>query len=334
MKDKLVTLIGGGGFVGRYVAQALLKAGARVRIAQRDPRQAYFLRPQGGLGQTQFVAVDVRKPETIARAVHGADGVVNLVGTLSGDFDGINAAGAKNVAEACAAAGVPALVHVSAIGADPESEARYARTKGQGEAAVRGAFPDATIVRPSLVFGREDQFTNRFAAMIAKAPMVPVLRASTKFQPVFVGDVAAGIVAALADAEAFGGKTVELGGPDILSMGELLHWIAGQICRDPAFVNVPDMIGGIIAGAGFLPGAPITRDQWMMLQHDNVVGAGTEGFAALGITPVPLAAVAPNWLVRYRRNGRFAEIDRSAVIERSGQDPQDVERTVDVDRAA
>jgi NADH dehydrogenase len=334
MKDTLVTLIGGGGFVGRYVAQALLKAGARVRVAQRDPRQAYFLRPQGGLGQTQFVAVDVRKPETIARAVHGVDGVVNLVGTLAGDFAGINAAGAKNVVEACAAAGVPALVHVSAIGADAESEARYARTKGEGEAAVRAAFAGATIVRPSLVFGREDRFTNRFAAMIAKAPMVPVLRASVKFQPVFVGDVAAGIVAALADPGTFGGRTIELGGPDILSMGELLHWIAGQVRRDPAFVNVPDTVGGIIAGAGFLPGAPITRDQWMMLQHDNVVGAGTEGFAALGITPAPLAAVAPNWLVRYRRNGRFAEIDRSAVVERSGQDPHDVERPVDIDRAA
>ncbi|MGN6269956.1 MAG: complex I NDUFA9 subunit family protein [Sphingomonas sp.] len=334
MKNKLVTLIGGGGFVGRYVAQALLKAGARVRIAERDPRRAYFLRPQGGLGQTQFVAIDVRKPETIARAVHGVDGVVNLAGTLSGDFAGINAAGAKNVAEACAAAGVPALVHVSAIGADADSEARYARTKGEGEAAVRAAFPNATIVRPSLVFGREDQFTNRFAAMIAKAPMVPVLRAGTKFQPVFVGDVAAGVGAALADSETFGDRTIELGGPDVLSMGELLRWIAGQVCRDPAFVNVPDALGGIIAGAGFLPGAPITRDQWMMLQHDNVVGDGADGFAALGITPAPLAAVAPNWLVRYRRNGRFAEIDRSAVVERSGQDPHDVERTVDIDRAA
>ena len=169
MKDKLVTLIGGGGFVGRYVAQALLKAGARVRVAERDPRRAWFLKPLGGLGQTQFVAADVRKPETIVRAVQGADAVVNLVGTLAGDFDGINAAGAKNVAEACAAAGVPALVHVSAIGADAESEARYARTKGEGEAAVRAAFPNATIVRPSLVFGREDRFTNRFAEMITRA---------------------------------------------------------------------------------------------------------------------------------------------------------------------
>lgn len=340
MKDKLVTLIGGGGFVGRYVAQALLKAGARVRIAQRDPRQAYFLRPLGGLGQTQFVAVDVRKPETVARAVHGVDGVVNLVGALSGDFQGLHVDGATNVAQACAAAGVPALVHVSAIGADAQAESRYGRTKGEGEAAVRAAFASATIVRPSIVFGREDRFINRFAEMISTASamplvhVVPVLRANVKFQPVFVGDVAAGIVTALGDPERFGGRTIELGGPDVIAMGALQRWIAEEIGRDPTFVDVPDMVGGIISGAGFLPGAPITRDQWLMLQRDNVVSAGTEGFAALGITPAPLAAVAPNWLVRYRRNGRFAEIDRSAVIERSGQDPQDVERTVDIDRAA
>jgi len=323
MKDKLVTLIGGGGFVGRYVAQALLKAGARVRIAQRDPREAYFLRPQGGLGQTQFVAVDVRKPDTVARAVHGADGVVNLVGALSGDLDGVHVAGAGNVAQACAAAGVPALVHVSAIGADADSPSRYGRTKGEGEAAVRAAFPTATIVRPSIVFGREDRFTNRFADMIAKAAamplvhVVPVLRPGVRFQPVFVADVAAAIVRALADSEAFGGRTIELGGPDIVSMDALLRWTAAEICRDPAFMHVPDSIGGFLAGAGFLPGAPITRDQWLMLQHDNVVGAGADGFAAFGITPTPMAAVAPGWLVRYRRNGRFAELERAGDIERA-----------------
>jgi NADH dehydrogenase len=340
MKDRLVTLIGGGGFVGRYVAQALLQAGARVRIAQRDPRQAYFLRPLGGLGPTQFVAVDVRKPETVARAVHGADGVVNLVGVLSGDVAGLHVAGARNVAEACAAAGVPALVHLSAIGADPEAESRYGRTKGEGEAAVRAAFPGATIVRPSIIFGREDRFINRFAEMISTASamplvhVVPVLRANVKFQPVFVGDVAAGIVTALGDPEEFGGKTIELGGPDVIAMGALQRWIAQEIGRDPSFVELPDVVGGIVANAGFLPGAPITRDQWLMLQRDNVVNAGAEGFAALGITPAPMAAVAPHYLVRYRRNGRFAAIDRSAVVERSGQDPAEVERTIDIDRAA
>jgi NADH dehydrogenase len=330
MKNKLVTLIGGGGFVGRYVAQALLQAGARLRIAQRDPREAYFLRTQGGLGQTQFVAVDVRKPETVARAIHGADAVVNLVGVLSGDFEGVHVAGAKAVAEACAAAGVHALVHLSAIGADANAESRYARSKGEGEAAVRAAFPSAMILRPSIIFGREDRFINRFAEMISTATalplvhVVPVLRASVKFQPVFVGDVAAVAVKALADPDAFGGKTVELGGPDVISMGDLQHWIAREIGRKPSFVNVPDAVGGMLAGAGFLPGAPITKDQWLMLQRDNVVSAGAEGFAAFGIEPTPMAAVAPNYLVRYRRHGRFAEIDRAADAVRAGE----------VDRAA
>lgn len=313
MKDKLVTLIGGGGFVGRYVAQALLKAGARVRVAQRDPRQAWFIKPLGGLGQTQFVAADVRKPETVSRAVHGADAVVNLVGLLSGDLDAVHVSGARAVAEACAKAGIGAFVHVSAIGADPQSESRYARTKGEGEQAVRAAFPNATILRPSIIFGREDRFINRFAEMIVKAPVVPVLRAPVKFQPVFVGDVAAAVARALANPEAFGGKTIELGGPDVLTMGELIRWTAKEIGRHRSFIDLPDTLGGAIAGMGFLPGAPITRDQWQMLQHDNVVGAGAEGFAALGISPTPLDSIAQSWLVRYRRHGRFgAEIDRAA----------------------
>lgn len=304
MKNRLVTLIGGGGFLGRYVAQELLAAGARVRIAQRDPREALFLKPLGGLGQTQFVAVDVRKPETVARAVAGADAVVNLVGTLSGDFHGLQTVGARTVAQAAAAAGVGSLVHISAIGADPESPSAYARSKGEGEAAVRAVFPGATILRPSIVFGREDQFVNRFAGMIASMPVVPVLRASTKFQPVYVVDVAQAVVAALGGDSARG-KTLELGGPDILSMGALIRWIAGAIGRDPVIVELPDMIGGLIALGGFLPGAPITRDQWRMLQRDNVVAAGAEGLAAVGVTPTPLNAVAPGWLVRFRHNGRF-----------------------------
>ena len=312
MKDKLVTLIGGGGFLGRYVAQALLKAGARVRIAQRDPRQAYFLRTQGGLGQTQFVALDIRKPDTVARVLQGSHGVVNLVGLLAGDMAAVHVDGARAVAQAAAAVGVEAMVQVSAIGADANAESRYGRTKGEGEDAVRAAFPGATIVRPSIVFGREDQFLNRFASMIAKAPVVPVLRAPARFQPVYVADVAAAIVAALGDPDRFGGHTYELGGPDVLTMGEINRWIARAIGRDPMMLEIPDAVGGFMASAGFLPGAPITRDQWLMLQHDNVVGAGAEGFAAFGIDPTPLATVAPDWLVRFRRNGRFGEVDRAA----------------------
>jgi uncharacterized protein YbjT (DUF2867 family) len=311
MKNTLVTLIGGGGFLGRYVAQALLDSGARVRIAQRDPRQAFFLKPLGGLGQTQFAVADITKPESIRRAVAGSDAVVNLVGILSGDFQKIQVDGARIVAEAAAAAGVGALVHLSAIGADPASPSAYGRSKGEGEAAVRAAFPSATILRPSIVFGREDQFVNRFAAMVATAAsmplvhVVPVLRAGTKFQPVYVGDVADAVMAALAHPELAAGKTLELGGPDVLSMGALVRWIAKATNRTPHIVELPDAIGGAIAAAGFLPGAPITQDQWKMLAIDNVVSA-TNGLELLGITPTPLDAVAPGWLVRYRKGGRFA----------------------------
>lgn len=308
VKDKLVVLVGGGGFVGRYVAQALLKAGARVRIAQRDPRQAWFLRTQGGLGQTQFVGVDIAKPATVERALAGVDAAVNLVGIMSGDLQRVHVAGARAIAQAAAATGAEALVHVSAIGADAHGEAVYARTKGEGEAAVRAAFPSATILRPSIVFGPEDQFLNRFAGMIARLPVIPVLRAPARFQPVYVADVAAAVVASLGDAERFGGRTFELGGPDVLTMGALQRWIAAAIGRAPTFLELPDLIGGIIAGAGFLPGAPITADQWKMLRHDNVVADGAEGLAALGVPATPLEAVAPAWLVRFRRHGRFSDI--------------------------
>jgi len=304
MKNRLVTLIGGGGFLGRYVAKELLGAGARLRIAQRDPREAQFLKPQGGLGQIQFVTADIRKPATVARAVQGADAVVNLVGVLKGDFQAVHVDGARAVAEAAAAAGVPALVHVSAIGADPASPSAYGRSKGEGEAAVRAAFPGATILRPSLLFGREDQFVNRFAGMIASLPVVPVLRAGVRFQPVYVADVAQAVVKALSDGSA-AGRVFELGGPDELSMGALIRWIASAVGREPSVVEIPDALGGLIAMAGFLPGAPITRDQWQMLQKDNVVSAGAEGLGALGVTPTPLDAVATSWLVQYRRHGRF-----------------------------
>ena len=312
MKDKLVTLIGGGGFVGRYVTQELLRAGARVRVVERRPRDAWFLKPLGGLGQTQFVAGDITQAQTITRAVQGSDAVVNLVGILSGDFQAVHVAGSRNVAEAARAAGVDALVQVSALGADPASPSAYGRSKAEGEQAVLAAFPGATIFRPSLLFGREDAFVNRFAGMIAATPVVPVLRGAVRFQPVYVADVAQAVVAALADPHAHGGKTYELGGPDVLTMSELFHWIAGAIGRTPTFVELPDALGGVIAAFGFLPGAPITGDQWRMLQRDNVASPGSEGLAAFGVTPTPLASVAPAWLVRFRRNGRFGRVGEAA----------------------
>lgn len=303
--DELVVIFGGGGFLGRYVAQELLKAGARVRIAERDPSNAYFLKPLGGLGQTQFAAADVRKPGSVARAVEGATAVVNLVGVLKGDFEGFHVTGAKTVAEAAAAAGARAFVQVSALGADVESPSAYGQSKGKGEAAVRAAFPAATIVRPSTLFGPEDNFVNRFAAMIAAFPAVPVVRAEVKFQPVWVADVARAIAKAVLAPQSFGGKTFELGGPQVLTMAELNAWIAGAIGRPVRQPAIPDPIAEMAARfTGWLPLAPITWDQWLMLQKDNVTASN--GFAEFGIEPTPLAAVAPAWLVRYRREGRFS----------------------------
>ncbi|WP_168452273.1 complex I NDUFA9 subunit family protein [Sphingopyxis microcysteis] len=301
---QLITVLGGGGFVGRYVVQRLLARGARVRVAQRTPRAATYLKPLGGLGQTQFVAADVRDPASIARAVQGSDAVINLVGAFA-DMQAVQADGARHVAAAAKAADVRALVHVSAIGADRDSPSAYGRSKGHGEAAVRAAFPAAAILRPSIVFGREDQFINRFAAMIRMSPVIPVVAPNAKFQPVYVGDVADAVVAALDSAAA--GQTFELGGPQVLTMGELQRWIADATGRAPLFVDVPDAVAGALAsGFGWAPGAPITKDQWLMLQTDNVVAPGAAGLAELGVQSTSLAAVADDWLVQYRRNGRFA----------------------------
>jgi len=308
VNNKLVTLIGGGGFLGRYVAQALLKAGARVRIAQRDPRQAFFLKPLGGLGQTQFVAADVTRPDTIARAVNDADAVVNLVGSFAGDLQRIHVYGARAVADAAARSGAAALVHVSAIGADADGASNYARTKGEAEAAVREAFANATILRPSTVFGREDQFINRFAGMVSRLPVVPVLRGGARFQPVYVGDVANAVVAALGDPERFGGHLYELGGPEVLTMLEIQQRIATHVGRAPTFLPLPDAAGAMLSK---LPGGPLTGDQWLLLQRDSVVSAGADGLTALGVARTPFDAVAPGWLVRYRKAGRFSLLNRA-----------------------
>jgi NADH dehydrogenase len=306
-RDRVVTLFGGGGFLGRYAAQALLRTGARVRIAERDPRRASFLKPLAAVGQIQFVAVDVRDPKAVRAAVRGSDSVVNLVGILKGDFDGIHVAGARNIAEAAAAAGAEALVHVSAIGADPESESAYGRSKGEGEAAVRAAFPGATILRPSILFGREDNFINRFAGMARLAPVLPVISGSTRFQPVYVADVGRAVTAAALDPGGHGGKTYELGGPQVLSMRELMAWVCETTGRGRPLLDIPDPVGRLIARTtGWLPAAPITWDQWLMLRRDNVVSDGAQGLEAFGLPRTPLAAVSEGWLTRYRRHGRFA----------------------------
>ena len=301
MQGKLITIFGGGGFLGRYVAQTLLGQGARVRVACRNANSAIHIKPLGNLGQVQLMEADVRKPASVARAVMDADAVVNLVGSFT-DMNAVQNIGAGVVAKAAADAGVTALVHISAIGADAHSNAEYGQSKAGGEAAVHAAFPSAVILRPSIVFGREDQFINRFAGLIRMLPVVPVIGAATRFQPVFVGDVAKAVAAALAHQD---GRVLELGGPEIFSMMELNRWIAKAIGRAPVFVEVPGIAAKMLAkGTGWMPGAPITEDQYKMLGSDNVV-TGTDGLAAYGIVPTPIDVIAADWLDIYRKHGRF-----------------------------
>lgn len=305
MKEALVTVFGGGGFVGRYVVEALLRSGARVRVAERSPKSAWYLKAQANLGQITYVGADVTRPETLERAVVGADAVINLVGSFA-DMQRIHVDGARNVAEAAAKAGVTAFVHMSAIGANSESPSAYGRTKGDGEAAVKAAFPKATILRPSIVFGREDAFINRFAALIRMLPVCPIIGGDTKFQPVFAGDVGHAACTAALNPGDHGGVLYELGGPAVMSMREINQWIADRTGRTPLFVDVPNPVAAAMATlTGWLPGAPISRDQWLMLQSDNVVAPKAKGFKALGVTPTTLDAVAHGWLVQYRRHGRF-----------------------------
>ncbi len=298
LNGKLVTVFGGGGFVGRYVVQALCGAGARVRVAVRNTRGAEHLKALGNLGQVSLCACDITKPGTVSNALAGADMAINLVGSFD-KVDAIQHIGAANVAQAAARAGVARLVHVSAVGADPQSPSAYGRSKGDGEAAVLAAFPTATILRPSIVFGREDAFINRFAALIRSLPVVPVIGAEAKFQPVFVGDVARAVLLALGRD---GGEVLELGGPQIVSMLALNQWIAKAIGRgDKVFLPVPDIAARVLS---WIPAGPISSDQLKMLATDNVV-TGVDGLSALGILPTPMDAVAHDWLSQYHKAGRF-----------------------------
>ncbi|MEP2101031.1 MAG: complex I NDUFA9 subunit family protein [Parasphingorhabdus sp.] len=306
LDGQLICIFGGGGFLGRYISQQLLSRGARVRVAERNVKNAMHIKPLGNLGQTQFASADVTKKGSVARAVHGCDAVINLVGILDGDFEAVHVAGARNVAEAAAEAGCSALVQMSAIGADTGSPSRYGQSKGEGEEAVLDAFPSAIILRPSIVFGREDQFINRFAAMIQMMPIVPIIGGDTKFQPVFVGDVAQAMAAALENPARYAGRTFELGGPEVISMGDLNRRIAKMTKRDRGFFEIPDFAAKLMATCtGFLPGAPITSDQYKMLQKDNVVADGEAGLEAFGVTATPLATVARGWMDKYTTYGRF-----------------------------
>ena len=303
--EEQVTVFGGDGFIGRYVCEALFRSGVRVRVASRDTRNSYFIQPLGQVGQFGFVQADVRNLESVRRAVYDASIVINLVGVFGRQMQSVHVDGARHVAEAAREAGAKSLVHISAMGADPDSASNYGRTKGEGEAAVRKAFPAATIVRPSLVFGAEDNLTNRFAAM-ARLPFLPVIACKRNFQPVYVRDLAKAIAMAALDPTAHGGQTYEIGGPQVLSMVELHRAIFELTGQDPDLLPLPDAFGSLLSSFGWLPGAPLTRDQWMMLQRDNVPSGELPGLEAFGINPTPLAAVGYEWLGRFHRGGKFA----------------------------
>jgi uncharacterized protein YbjT (DUF2867 family) len=317
----LVTVFGGSGFVGGQVVRALAKAGYRVRVAVRQPNLAYRMRMLGDVGQIEVVQANVRVPSSVARALDGAEACVNLVGVLweSGrqKFQSIHAMGARNVAEAAAKIGVKRLVHVSAIGADVNASAKYARSKGEGEAAVRAAFPGATIVRPSIVFGPEDDFFNRFAQMAVLAPVMPLVGGDTRFQPVFVGDVAAVIANAVASPAAVG-VTYELGGPTVYTMREILDLILTETGRNRPLLPVPWPLARLIGTLGDLQASilplapPLTTDQVEMLKSDNVAETGLPGLAEAGVVPTAVEAVVPTYLYRYRKGGQYAETPAGA----------------------
>jgi NADH dehydrogenase len=302
---QLVTVFGGGGFIGRYVCESLMKSGARVRVAQRDPRQAYVIQPLGQVGQFGFERADITNADSVRNAVRGSTAVINLCGVFGARKNNVHVDGARNVAEAASEAGASALVHISAIGADLQSDSAYGRTKAQGETSVRQAFPGATIIRPSLVFGPEDALTNRFAAM-AQFPFLPVIAAARKFQPVYVRDLGKAIAIAGLNPARFGGNTYEIGGPQVMSMVELHREVLGLTGQTPEVVVLPDFVGDLLSRLGWLPGAPLTRDQWLMLQRDNVPSGDHPGITAFGIEPSPLGAVGPDWLGRFHRGGKFA----------------------------
>ena len=320
LRDEMITVFGASGFIGRYVVRSLAKAGYRVRAATRRPHLANELRPMGVVGQIQLVQANLRDADSVARAVDGAHGVVNLVGVLFEDggqtFEALQARGAGLVAQSAKAAGVQRMVHISAIGADAHSKSHYARTKALGEQAVRAAFPEAAILRPSIVFGAEDAFFNKFADMARFAPALPLIGGGkTRFQPVWSGDVADAALAAL-EQQGAAGRTYELGGPSIYTFKELMAFILETIRRKRLLVPVPFLAASGLGLMGDITGRLpfvqpfLTVDQVRLLKRDNIVGESGEDvgvLADLGLAPETVEAIVPSYLARYRKGGQFSE---------------------------
>lgn len=320
--SKLVTIYGGSGFVGRYIARRMAMEGWRVRVAVRRPNEAMFVKPYGVVGQVEPVFCNIRDDDSVAAVMQGADAVVNCVGILAPNgkntFDSIQSEGAKRIARLAAAAGVSKMVHMSAIGADAESDSDYARTKAEGEAAVLAHMPDAMILRPSIIFGPEDGFFNRFASMSRMGPVLPVVGANTRFQPVYVEDVAKAAVMGVT-GEANGG-VYELGGPDVETFRALMDKMLNIVRRRRLVLNIPFFAANIIASVSELVNfismrlvaAQITRDQVVNLRNDNVVNEGAKSFADLNITATAMDVVLPEYLWRFRPSGQYDAIKESA----------------------
>lgn len=320
---KLVTIFGGSGFVGRYVARRMAKQGWRVRVATRRPNEAMFVKPYGTVGQVAPVFCNIRDDASVAAALDGADAVVNCVGILNefgaNTFGAVQTDGAERVARLAAAAGVSRLVHVSALGADADSESEYAQSKAEGEAAVLANFKTAMILRPSVLFGAEDGFFNKFAAMAGWGPFLMLVGGTTKMQPTFVDDVAAAVEMGVLGTAKPG--LYELGGPDVETLRELIDRMLATIERRRVVINLPFWAGSLIGGGldiaqyvsmGLFQNTLLSKDQVTLLRTDNVVSPKAKGFDALGIKPTAMEAVLPDYLWCYRPSGQYAEIKESA----------------------
>lgn len=320
--SQLVTIFGGSGFVGRYIARRMAKEGWRVRVAARNTNEAMFVRPYGVVGQVEPVFCNIRDDASVAAVTEGSDAVVNCVGVLDetgkNTFDAVQAEGATRIARIAAGMGISRMVHISAIGADAEAESEYAKTKAAGEAGVLEHQLDAIILRPSIIFGQEDQFFNRFAGMTKMGPVLPVVGADTRFQPVYVDDVAAAAVMGVLGQAKPG--VYELGGPDVHSFRELMQLMLGIIRKRRLIINIPFWMARVMATCfgigralsfGLVKG-PLTKDQVLNLAVDNVVADNAQGFDALGIKPAAMEAVLPDYLWRFRPSGQFDAIKESA----------------------